>query len=379
MLSQRNLPMKPLLSTLLLALLLVTAPSSRSQQTASQAPSQQAPTFSTDVKVVNVLATVRSSKGQVVRNLTRDDFVLEDNGRPRDIKYFAHETDLPLTLGLLVDTSLSERRMIPQERSASYTFLEQVLRENKDKAFLIHFDFEVELLQDLTSSRQKLEAALNQLETPAMNRTQGQGGQGPSGQDPSGSGRGGRRRGGGTDLYDAVFLASDELMHKQQGRKALVVLSDGMDTGSKLSLDRAIEAAQRADTLVYAILIADQEENYNRPSMGGRGGWGGPGMGRRGGGGGGSRYPAPQQGPSARDGKKVMERLARETGGRYFEVSKKLPVDQIYAQIQEELRSQYNLGFTPDKSEASSGYHKLHVATKQKDLIVQAREGYYAD
>ena len=129
---------------------------------------QQTPTFSSDVNVVNVLATVRDKHGQIVNNLTKDDFRLEEDGRPQTIRYFAKETDLPLTLGLLVDTSPSQRRVLEQERIASYAFLEHLMREDKDKAFVIHFDWEIELLQDLTSSRKKLNAALEKLGQSAV-------------------------------------------------------------------------------------------------------------------------------------------------------------------------------------------------------------------
>jgi VWFA-related protein len=314
-------------------------------------------TFSTDVKVVNVLATVRDKHGQIIANLNKDDFTLEEDGRLQAIRYFSRETNLPLTLGLLIDTSMSQRRVLGAERSASYRFLDQVLREDKDMAFVIHFDREVELLRDLTSSRKDLQAALSQLEMPAGGRGGGY---------PSGS-RG--RRGGGTMLYDAVLLASDELMKKQQGRKAVIVLSDGVDTGSKVSLARSIESAQRADTLVYAILFAD-EEAYGRGGMGG-----GPRMGRRGPyGGGGRRYPQ-----SRPDGKKILEQMAKETGGGFFEVSKKQPIEQIYERIQEELRNQYSLGYTAERSEAGPGFRKIRVTAKSKGLVVQARDGYYAD
>jgi VWFA-related protein len=321
--------------------------------------SQQEPTISVDVKVVNVLASVHDKHGAVVRYLNKDDFVLEEDGHPQDIRYFTHESDLPLTLGLLVDTSLSQRRVLDQERSASYRFLDQMLRESKDTAFVIHFDFEVELLQDLTSSRQKLEAALGLLQPPDLTRV------------TSGGQPGQRRRfgGGGTLLYDAVYLAADELMKKQQGRKALIILSDGVDTGSRLSLATAIEAAQRADTIVYSILFKDDE------AYGHRGGFsfpGGGGMGRHGRG---QRFP--QQ--SLPDGKKTLEQISKHTGARLFEVSKKQPIEEIYRQIQEELRSQYSLGYTPDKATSRIGYHKIHLATKQKDLSVQAREGYYLE
>ncbi len=320
----------------------------------------QSPTYITDVNVVNVLATVRDKHGAIVRNLERDDFAIEEDGRPQVIRYFARETGLPLTLGLLVDTSMSERRLIGQERTASGVFLDQVLREDKDKGFLIHFDREVELLQDLTSSRQRLKSALGELEAPELARRQ-DGGRGPGGQRPGG----GRHR-GGTTVYDAVLLASDELMKKQSGRKALIVLSDGEDRGSRVTLATAIESAHRADTLVYSILFKDDQPFQH-------GGFGGPGWGGHRGGG--RRMPSPESRP---DGKKVLQQLSRETGGGFFEVSRKLPLDKIYAQLDEELRSQYSLGFTSDRKDAGPGYRSLHVTTKAKDLTVQAREGYYA-
>jgi VWFA-related protein len=333
--------------------------------------SQQPPTVSVNVKVVNVLASVRTKQGEVVRNLTKDDFMLEEDDRPRTIGYFARETDLPLTLGLLVDTSMSQRRVLDQERSASSTFLDQVLRVNKDMAFVIHFDREVELLQDLTSSRQKLQAALGLLQTP---QPSGEGGGNSGGSYPgSRRGAGGRGWGGGTMLYDAVYLASNDLMKKQQGRKALIVLSDGVDRNSKETLASAVEAAQRADTLVYSILFAPEQAYAGGGGYGGRGMGGTGGMGRHGGGRG--RYPQ-QMRP---DGKKILKRISKETGGRLFEVSKKQPIEQIYDRIQEELRNQYSLGYTPDRADVGAGYHKIRLMTKQKDLIVQARDGYYAE
>jgi VWFA-related protein len=312
---------------------------------------------------------VRDKKGQIVNNLTKDDFKLEQDGHPQVIHYFAKDTDLPLTLGLLVDTSMSQRRLIDQERTASYGFLNDLMRVDKDKAFVIHFDFEIELLQDLTTSHQKLEAALEKLDTPQFNQASGGGG---------GSGGGGHRGGGGTTLYDAIFLASDELMRKQEGRKALILLTDGVDNASKVSLDRAIESAQKANTLVYSILYADPDAyghpSFGGPGMGRHGGMGGGGMGRYPGGGGGG-YPQQQSHP---DGKKVLQRISKETGGRFFEVSKKQPINEIYTQIEEELRNQYNLGYTPDKADATPGYHRITLTTTNKDYIVQTREGYYA-
>lgn len=312
------------------------------------------PGFSTTVKVVNLFATVRDKQGKVVTDLTQNDFLLDEDGTPQTIRYFSRETDLPLTLGLLVDTSGSERNVLPDERSASFRFLDKVMREDRDMAFVIHFDFEVELLQDLTNSKVALQKSLDHLEVGNRQLQRRDGGGG--GRYPGGGGGGHHFGGGGTHLYDAVYLGSDEILKKQQGRKALIVLSDGMDNGSQLTLEKAVETAQRADTLVYSILFEDP--NGNR-GFGGRGHWGG---GRRGG---------------EVDGRKVLERLSRETGGRYFEVSKKEPIDKVYESLEEELRSQYSIGYTPDTKAASNDYRRIHLTTKQKALNVQTREGYY--
>jgi VWFA-related protein len=350
-----------------------------SKQSAAAAETQTT-TLSVTVKVVNVPATVRDKHGKIISNLGKDDFVLEEDGRPQTIRYFAHDTDLPLTLGLLVDTSMSQRRVLEDERHASYVFLDQMLHQPKDVAFVIHFDHEVELLQDLTSNRQKLESALQALQVSQSNSSsQPTGSQGGNGGSSNGSGYpggrgGGRRNGGGgfgggagTLLYDASYLASDELMKKQQGRKALIILSDGVDRGSKYGLETAIETAQKSDTVVYAILFKDDESN----NRGFNGGFGGGGMGRRGGG---QRFPQ----ESRPDGKKILERIAKETGGRLFEVSKKQPIDKIYESIAEDLRNQYNLGYTPDPPGAEGSFHKITLKAKEKDMTVQARNGYYS-
>jgi VWFA-related protein len=363
--------------------LLLAAVLSYGQQSSGPQPKpepQQTPPIAVNVKVVNVLATVRDKHGKIVPNLAQGDFTLEEDGKPVTIRYFANETNLPLTLGLLVDTSMSQRRVLDQERAASKTFLDQVLHE-KDTAFLIHFDKDVELLQDLTASRPKLESALESLKTPEPTQEDnppdtggGSGGGGWPGGGRSGGGSGGRRGGhhAGTLLYDAVYLASNELMQKQQGRKALIILSDGVDRGSKESLETAIESAQRADTIVYSVLFKDDEEHGNHGGFSFPGGMGGPGMG------GGRRSGGPREPEEQRpDGKKILARISKETGGRMFEVSKKQPIDQIYSSIEEELRNQYSLGFTPEKNE-TAGYHKLLLKAKQKDATVQARDGYYA-
>ena len=328
--------------------------------------------------MVNVFATVRDKDGHIVANLGKEDFALQEDGRPQTIAYFARETDLPLTLGLLVDTSMSQRRVLGEERTASYSFLEHVLREDrevKDRAFVIHFDREVELLQDLTSSREKLQKALQELELPQDSQRQSGGGGGGGGGYPGGGGGypggGGRRggggyhHGGGTMLYDSILLASDELMKKQKGRKAVILLTDGDDRGSKVSITEAIESAQRSDTLVYSIYFSG-----NEGLSPGLGGFGRGGMGRRGGG-------MPRSQENRPDGKKVLQRISKETGGGFFEVTKKQPVDKIYERIQEELRNQYSLGYTSDQPNGEGGYRRINLTTTKKGLVVQTRDGYY--
>jgi VWFA-related protein len=345
-------------------------PAANQNPGANQAPAESKPNISVDVKLVNVIATVRNKKGDIVRNLTKNDFVLEEDGRPQTIEYFAQESNLPLTLGLLVDTSMSQRRVLGDERKASYTFFDHMLRDDQDKDFVIHFDHEVELLQDLTSSREKLEKSLGLLETPERDNNGGGSG-----------GGGGRGRGGygqaGTLLYDAVYLASNEITKKQQGRKAEVALTDGVDHGSKETLESAIESAQRANKLVYSIFFSGEEGGDGR--RGGFGGprLGGPGGGWPGGGGGGGHRRFPQE--ERPDGKKVLERLSNETGAHMYEVSKKDTIDDIYARIEEELRHEYSIGYTPDRTNPGAGYHKIHLTAKNKDLVVQTRDGYYSD
>jgi VWFA-related protein len=369
---------------LLCVILLV--PALESQNSGAAAPAATTPaaqstaptTLSVDVKVVTLPVTVRDKKGKIVRDLTKDDFVLEEDGKPQTIRYFSQETNLPLTVGLLVDTSMSERDNIDRERTASRSFLDQMITRPVDRAFVIHFDREIELLQDLTADHARLEKAVGEIEVqPSVESI-------PTGDQDSGQHR--SRGGAGTKLYDAIFLACDEVARKQTGRKAIVVLTDGEDRGSQETLNSAIESAQKAETVVYTIYIGGHEDHdyQNGPGMGRQGGGGYPGGGYPGsrypgggypGGGypGGSRYPQ-QNRP---DGKKILQQIARETGGRYFEVKKKDSVDDDYAQIAEELRTQFVLGYTPPKDQ-SSGYHSIHLTAKKQDLTVQTRAGYYS-
>lgn len=310
--------------------------------------------FTADVKVVNVYATVRDKKDQIVSGLTKDDFTLAEEGKQQTIRYFASESDLPLTVGLLIDTSGSTRFVLPDEVAASRQFLGQVLRPKDDRAFVIHFQTEVELLQDLTGSREALERSLGELGAPPKLQRQRSGSaRYPMPGGGRGAGRG--RTGGGTALYDAVFLGADEVMRKQTGRKALIVLSDGEDNGSRTTLMEAVEAAQRSDTIVYTILFNDSEFDM-RPV----------------------RAAARRAGFELPDGRKTMREFAEETGARCFEVTKKLSFQKVFSIIEEDLRNQYSLGYTPDPPGGAGTFRHIRVATKKKGLIVQTRQGYYA-
>jgi VWFA-related protein len=357
---------------------LVLVPSLHAQQktsTPDPSPTSPSPTIAVDARLVNLPVVVRDKKGALIQNLTKDDFILQVDGKPQTIRYFDKDTNLPLTVGLLVDTSRSQRDVLDEERTASSTFLDQMLTAPKDQAFIAQFARQVELLQDLTTSRPLLQKALREIDTP-----------GNTSDEDSTSRR------GGTTLYDALFLASDELMRKQTGRKAIIILSDGVDRNSKETLVKSIEAAQRADTIIYAIYFKGEEAPMQNNNQHGRGGY--PGGGYPGGGYPGGRYPGggypgggypggnggnngnyPPQ--SHVDGKKILERMTQETGGRFFEVKKNQDVAQIYNQIAEELRAQYRLGYTPTEAAAANGFHQIDLMLHQKGLLVQTRAGYY--
>jgi len=275
----------------------------------------QEATFSTTVKVVNVLVTVRDKQGNLVRDLTQNDFTLAEDGRAQTIRYFSPRSDLPLTLGLLVDVSGSQRTVLAEQRRASRQFFDKILRK-ADQAFLLVFDRQIRLIEGLT---------LPELD---MKSTGAQ----------------------GTALYDAIVAAAAKLS-SQAGRKALVILSDGYDTASSASLVAAIETAQRADALVYSIRFLDRDifAFEVAESKGGS--------------------------PVPREGRKALERIAQETGGGYFDLSATETLDKIYARIEDQLRNQYSLGFSPVGNR--SGYRKVRVSVKRKGLTVQARDGYY--
>jgi len=349
-------------------------------------------TLKVQAREVILPVTVRDKHGALVTNLTAKDFALTDNGKPQVIKSFTRESNLPFLVGLLCDTSRSMSRAMDTERKAAEKFVDLMLpadpanAKQGDQAFLIHFDREVELLEDFTNSRAKLDNDLQQM--GPTRAEQNESSQGPETNDGGGGyGRqdSGMRR-GGTTLYDAIYLASDDLMKPKSGRKALVVFSDGEDRGSKESLDDAIDAAERANTSIYTIYFkgegGDRGMGGGFPGGGRHGGMGGgwpgggggypgggyPGGGRRGGGGG-----QPQV-----DGKKIMAEIATRTGGRPFEAKKVDDLAGIYNQIAEELRGQYLLTYSPEPFAADGSFHKVALTTNKKDLTVVTREGYYA-
>ena len=295
--------------------------------------------------MVNILATVRDEQGRLVDSLAKEDFILQEEGQPHEIEYFSSETDLPLTLGLLVDTSMSQSRILEEERQASYQFLEDILRPESDLAFVMSFDVEAQLLENLTNSQEQLLAALESLHVPTREG----------------------RPGVGTVLYDSVFLAADEILKWESGRKAMIVISDGVDFGSLVDLDLAIETAQRNNSIIYTVRYYDPDMNMGRRG-GGRGGRRGSGGGR-----GGSSGR-----PQLPDGKKILERLARETGGSMFEVTAGQSLEEIFQKIEDELRHQYSIGFTPNQEGSEQAFRTIRLTTRN-GLTVRCREGYYLE
>jgi VWFA-related protein len=330
---------------------------------------------------VVLAVTVRDKHGNLISGLAQSDFTLSLDRHPQAIQSFTSSTSQPLTLGLMVDTSGGQLGALEAERKASQTFLDHMLNTPRDRGFLIQFAHEVDLLADVSPNKSMLHSALEQLGRPQTHNTTA---------DQADSGERHLNTSGGDTLYDAIYLASDQLMKSQPDRKVLIVLTSGIDSGSKESLFSAIEAAQRANTIVYAIWNKGEEQagkNSNGLPSHRRGGIGFPGGGYPGGypgsgggwPGGGNPQPAgrPTEG-SKTDGRKILEQICSETGGRMFEVGKKGSFDQALAAIAGELQSQYLLGFTPGAKDSYSGYHRVSLTVDKKDLIVQTRQGYYA-
>jgi VWFA-related protein len=292
-------------------------------------------TIKVDVDLVNVLASVRDKHGAFVNNLSKDDFQLFEDGKQQTIKYFSKETDLPLTIGMLVDVSASQGNLIDIERNAASQFFNQVIKK-KDQAFVISFGADSELLQDLTNSPRLLQRALNDLKLNA----------GFQGLHPSTVP--GADTPHGTVLFDAIYLAaSDRLVH-EVGRKVMVLVTDGGDQGSKLTWQKAVEAAQKVDSVIYSIYYVDPGF-YSR----GRFSFGG-------------------------GDKGVLQRMSTETGGHVYEVDHKHTLNNVFDELQAEMRSQYAIAYSPTNPEKDGSYRKLEIKLKDKDLKIEARKGYYA-
>jgi VWFA-related protein len=309
------------------------------QQTPAQKPDDQQPaeTLKLNVNVVQLFFNVKDKHGALIPNLTKDDFeVLEDN-KPQTIKYFTAESNLPLTLGMMIDSSGSQRNVIDMEKQVGAAFLKQILTD-KDEAYVISFDISVDLLQDFTRDVHRLQAALNKAKVNVDYTSGGIPGMG-GGPVPT-------KNAPGTLLYDAVYLSAHDMLSKEVGRKAMILLTDGQDEGSRLKIQDAIEASQKADAIVYVLLCAD------RGFYGGFGGYSGEGE---------------------------MRKLTEQTGGRVINVGNKFDkLKEAFDQIAAELRSQYNIGYTPTNNTLDGTYRKLQIKAKQQNYKIQARAGYYA-
>ncbi|HKB99284.1 MAG TPA: VWA domain-containing protein [Terriglobales bacterium] len=305
-----------------------------------QSQDQSVETLKINVEVVQLFFNAKDKHGALIPNLTKDNFDLFEDGQQQTIKYFKAESDLPLTLGILIDTSYSQHLVLDMEKSVGGSFLESTLRA-KDEAFVISFDVDINLMQDFTSSVSRLKRALNEAKINNGGVSCSGGPIGPQGPIPCPS-TGPR----GTTLYDAVYLASHDEFAHEVGRKAMILLTDGEDQGSRLKISDAIEAAQKADAICYVLLIADRGFAY------GFGGY---------------------------TGVSDMKKLTQETGGRVIEVGNKIEkLRQAFDQISQELRSQYNAGYVPTNTTRDGSFRRVEIKPKKGDYKIQARSGYYA-
>jgi len=294
---------------------------------------QEPPDIKVDVGLVTVATSVSNREGAPVKNLRREDFELLDDGKPREVQYFWQETDLPLTIGLIADVSGSQMGEISKHREDLTRFLAQVMSP-RDRAFLVTVGGQVKLVTDLTSSIEELSAGVDGIELRRGAGTQ------------LGEPCGRRRRGCGTPLWDGIFAAARLKMRPLSGRKALIVLSDGLDAGSSRNLTDAIEAAQSADTLVYTIRSFGMIARFSPMT----------------------RIRATVSNP--------MRRLSAETGGKAF--SSPPDPTAIFAEIADDLRNLYVLGFTPPEAARDGKFHKLEVKIPKTGGTIRARKGYTA-
>lgn len=320
------------------------SPVSNAPDTTQQDQTPQT-TFKVNANLVSLFFTARDKHNGLVPNLTKNNCSVFEDKQPQTIKSFSAESDLPLTLGILLDTSGSQQNVLPMEQQTGSAFLKRILRP-KDEAFLIGFDVDVNLLQDYTSNVSQLERAMNKAEINTA------GGNGSAGIPGLGQGtiptQGAPK---GTLLYDAVYQASNDKLRSETGRKALIILTDGEDEGSREKLADAEEAAQKANAIVYVLLIAD------------RGFYGGGGI------------------TFGYTGDAAMRKLAEDTGGRMIDVGNNgKKMEAAFAQIEQELRTQYLVSYTPTNDKMDGTYRKVDVFCKDngQQLKIQMRKGYYA-
>jgi len=285
----------------------------------------QGPALKKTVNLVNLFATIRDKNKRIVGDMKQEDFKVFEDGGEQKIAFFSKEVTMPITLGLLIDTSGSEQNRLGAEQEAASRFLERVMKKG-DEAMVISFDLDVDLLADFTDDRAQIERAINKARIGAVS-----GGVVTPGTIPSNT--------GGTHFYDAVYLACNDKLVTEAGRKALVIITDAQDEGSRLRLEEAIEAAQRTDTVVHVLLVHDPGYSW-RPD--------------------------------------VAKKLSDETGGRTIEVSSEKRLTEAFDQISEELRSQYTLGYYPTNTAKDGRFRRVKVETANKDYRVLTRKGYYA-
>ena len=316
-------PLRPLLACCASLALSLPSPQASSQDQG------QGPVIKTEVNLVNVFATVRDKNKRVVTDLKQDDFRISEDGHEEKISFFSKEMNLPITLGLLLDTSGSEQNMLPAIQDGGSRFLHRVLKKG-DEAMVISFDSDVDLLSDFTDDRNILDRAINKARINIPGGGMIAGNPGPIG---------GSSNITGTALYDAIYLACGDKLNGEAGRKAIVIVTDAQDEGSKTRLEEAVEAAQRTDTVIHVLLVYD-------PRYGGN--------------------------------TSVAHKLTEDTGGRLIIVNSEKKMEEAFDQISDELRSQYMLGYYPTNNTKDGKFRKIKVDMTNKDLKVLARKGYYA-
>jgi len=284
---------------------------------------QDQDTLKVSVDLVNVPFSVTDRHGKFVAGLTAKDFLVEEDGRRQEIKNFARENELPLTIALLVDTSPSVRPVFDEEKATAKAFLESIMRQD-DLALVIGFDRSVTLIQDYTENVRYLKRAIDELDI-----------------------------GGGTSVYDAVYLACKEKLGREAGRKAVILISDGEDTTSRVKFNEALVSAHQSDTVIYAISNSVRSAfPFGRRGRGGYGGGGGD--------------------------ISTLRKFSTETGGSTFSVNSENTFGKIFAQIAQELRSQYSLGYNSTNPVRDGRFRQIKISPRNSSYTVKARKGYYA-